>query len=194
MIKKLFISIETLLYITFIIMDFININSTLIKYISIILCFIFALYTKNKFKSLALLFTCLADLFLLVLLKYYELGVFIFIFAQLTYLYYLRNININISNSILILRILIIVIGTIILYLSNNFNLLYELVLIYFSTLLFNCLNAFKVNKKLFALGLLLFICCDICVGLFNTPYSNSVIAFLMWVFYLPSQVLIVLS
>jgi hypothetical protein len=175
-------------------MDFIHINSTLIKYISIILCFIYALFSKKKLKSIALLFTCLADLFLLVLLKHYELGVFIFIFAQLIYLYYLRNIDIKISNSILIFRVLIIIIGTIILYLSNNFNLLYELVLIYFSTLLFNCFNAFIVKEKTFALGLILFICCDVCVGLFNTPYSNSVIAMFMWVFYLPSQVLIVLS
>lgn len=194
MIRKLFITIESLLYITFIIMDFIHINSTLIKYISIILCFIYALYSKKRLKSIALLFTCLADLFLLVLLKHYEVGVFIFIFAQLTYLYYLRNIDIKISNSILVFRVLIIIIGTIILYLSNNLNLLYELVLIYFSTLLFNCFNAFKVKEKTFALGLILFIGCDICVGLFNTPYSNSVIAMLMWVFYLPSQVLIVLS
>jgi uncharacterized membrane protein YhhN len=194
MIKKLFITIESLLYITFIIMDFLDINSTLIKYIGVILCFVYALYSKKKLKSVALLFTCLADLFLLVLLKHYELGVFIFIFAQVTYLYYLRNIDVRISNYILVFRILIIVVGTIILYFSNNFSLLYELVLIYFSTLLFNCLNAFKVKEKTFALGLILFIGCDICVGLFNTPYSDSVIAMLIWMFYLPSQVLIVLS
>ena len=51
----------------------------------------------------------------------------------------------------------------------------------------------------LFALGLTLFVGCDVCVGIFNLPgllpdalYQFSRIG--MWLFYLPSQVLIALS
>ena len=51
------------------------------------------------------------------------------------------------------------------------------------------------------ALGLSLFFLCDVSVGIFNLNYSihgytmlTRVSGFLMWVFYLPSQVLLVLS
>ena len=51
---------------------------------------------------------------------------------------------------------------------------------------------------RLFALGLALFVGCDVCVGLFNalpapSPlYSAASVG--MWLFYLPSQALIALS
>ncbi|MFA7367435.1 MAG: hypothetical protein WC008_03885, partial [Bacilli bacterium] len=62
---------------------------------------------------------------------------------------------------------------------------------------------SFKANP-LFALGLVLFVCCDIFVGLYNlssyvqvgeivNTINTSGIDF-AWGFYLPSQVLIVLS
>ena len=52
-------------------------------------------------------------------------------------------------------------------------------------------------GKWLFAAGLLLFLGCDICVGLRNlaVPYAVREAAYaLNWVFYLPSQVLICLG
>ena len=52
---------------------------------------------------------------------------------------------------------------------------------------------------RLFALGLTLFVGCDVCVGAFNSPglapagaYQFAQVG--MWLFYLPSQVLIALS
>ena len=52
-----------------------------------------------------------------------------------------------------------------------------------------------------FAVGLILFWCCDVCVGIFNIsaglPALKSIgenCGFLIWIFYLPSQVLLVLS
>lgn len=47
----------------------------------------------------------------------------------------------------------------------------------------------------LFACGLALFLLCDICVGLRNLPTSRGELFYhLIWVFYLPSQLLIMLS
>ena len=57
------------------------------------------------------------------------------------------------------------------------------------------------LNERLgrIALGLTLFVGCDLCVGLFNARLSGSLPLHLlvylgMWFFYLPSQVLIALS
>lgn len=52
---------------------------------------------------------------------------------------------------------------------------------------------------RLFSIGLWLFLCCDLCVGLFQNPQlvPPAVSAFVsvgMWLFYLPAQVLIALS
>lgn len=54
-------------------------------------------------------------------------------------------------------------------------------------------------SLALFAWGLSLFVCCDVCVGLWNlsVPLPPALLEFArvgMWLFYLPSQVLIVLS
>ena len=52
---------------------------------------------------------------------------------------------------------------------------------------------------RLFSIGLWLFLCCDLCVGLFQNPQlvPPAVSAFVsvgIWLFYLPAQVLITLS
>ena len=53
-------------------------------------------------------------------------------------------------------------------------------------------------RQRAFALGLTLFVGCDTCVGLFNVLPAGSPLYFPasvgMWLFYLPSQVLIALS
>lgn len=70
---------------------------------------------------------------------------------------------------------------------------------VYFGLLAANTLQAFLDRRGLFALGLLLFMGCDICVGLYNmelglTGLSARLVSVGMWFFYLPSQVLIALS
>ena len=69
---------------------------------------------------------------------------------------------------------------------------------IYFSNLCINAAGAFALKKHLFAIGLLLFILCDLCVGAYDLAlYFDYTLNFAqvgMWFFYLPSQVLIVLS
>lgn len=175
-------------------MDLLKINSDYIKYIGIVLCFLYAIYNKKKYQIISMLFTLVADYFLLLKLDHYEMGVTSFIFAQITYYYFLGNIDKSYFNVFLFIRGFIIIVGTLLLDITSNLTLLNELVLIYFSSLVFNCIQAYLIHNKVFAIGLTLFVCCDICVGLFNINAANSLAAFLMWFFYLPSQVLIVLS
>ena len=73
------------------------------------------------------------------------------------------------------------------------------LAMFYFSQLLSNTILAWTLPAmRIFALGLTLFVGCDICVGLFNVlPTVSplfSAVSVGMWFFYLPSQVLIALS
>lgn len=192
--KRMFLILEGLIYFLFLTLDLFKINSTYIKYLGIILCFIFAIYSEKKVKKIAMFFTLVSDLFLLVLNRYYEIGLISFIIVQLTYFYFLGNINKAYFNMFLYIRGLIIILGSILLVIFNSFTLLNELVLIYFTNLLLNTLEAWLSNNKTLAIGLSLFVCCDICVGLYNINAANNIAAFLMWFFYLPSQVLIVLS
>lgn len=67
--------------------------------------------------------------------------------------------------------------------------------LFYFLTLCLNAIEAFALKKSIsFAAGLLLFICCDLCVGAYNLDIFPAFTWWGSWLFYLPSQVLIVLS
>lgn len=192
--KKPFIIAESIIYVLFLILDILKINSSYIKYLGIILCVIYSIYNRKKYQTISMTFTLIADYFLLLLLNHYELGLISFIGAQLTYFYFLGNMNKDYFNMFLFIRGFIIIAGTLLLRITSNLTLLNELVLIYFSNLVFNCIQAYVVKNKTLAIGLTLFICCDICVGLFNINAANSVAAFLMWFFYLPSQVLIVLA
>lgn len=192
--KPAFLIIESLIYISFIVLDILRLNSTYIKYISIIMCLIYALYNRKKNRSIAMAFTLLADLFLLVLNSHYEIGLLCFIVVQMTYLYFLGNINKGYFNMFLLARGFFIMAGILISLLYMKVTILNVLVIIYFFNLVFNAIQSYVCNQKMFFIGLLLFIFCDICVGIHNINTTNNIATFLMWIFYLPSQVLIVLS
>lgn len=74
--------------------------------------------------------------------------------------------------------------------------------LFYFTNFLCNVLQSWSLRgrgTRLFSAGLTLFLCCDLCVGVFNQPglFPQALDAFArvgMWLFYLPAQVLIALS
>ena len=76
------------------------------------------------------------------------------------------------------------------------------LALAYFSNFLCNTIQSWALpgrRLRLFSLGLTLFLCCDICVGVFNSPgiapgWLEHFSGIGMWLFYLPGQVLIALS
>lgn len=192
--KKTFTFLELLIYICFIVLDFNGLNSTAIKYSGVVLCFLFSLYTNKRIQSLALFFTVVADLFLLVLNNYYEIGIISFIFVQIIYIYFQGNINNPYFNRFLIIRCLLFGAGCLTLIFMKNFSFLNVLVMFYFSNLFSNFLQSLTGNNVLFSIGLGLFVCCDICVGFYNLNVCTSLTSKLMWIFYLPSQVLIALA
>ncbi|MCD8027679.1 MAG: hypothetical protein LUF02_03250 [Erysipelotrichaceae bacterium] len=193
---KYFLIIEFILYIIFLTLDFTKHYSatTPFKYASLVLCFIFSLYSSfyhgDKLISTALFFTMLADWFLLVMNEYEILGLICFIIVQLIYM-------IKLGNNLWIFRIIL---PLLIIFLTNITDIVNIFAIIYFIQLLINTIIVWKDYKNIgfiFALGLTLFICCDICVGLFNITDIGLVHEFTrigMWLFYLPSQVLIVIS
>lgn len=192
--NKHFIIAQFLIYVTFITLDLLHIDSTYIKYLGIILCFGYALLSKKKYRTIAMAFTLIADFFLLVLNKYYEIGLISFIIVQFIYYYFLGNYDKGYFNMFLLIRGFIIICGSIILYTYKSLTLINELVLIYFSNLVLNAIQAYLTSNKILAIGLTLFVCCDICVGLHNINAAYTLATFLMWVFYLPSQILIVIA
>lgn len=190
--QKLFIFTEIIIYFSFIIMDLNHMDSSFIKYSGIFLCFIWSIYKKDKLLSISSFFTLLADYFLLLRNQNYIYGILSFIVVQLLYIYYLY---INDCEMKIDLRIIIFITYLAIAYVNNLLTTFNVFVLFYFSLLLGNFLSSItNKNLKRMSLGLFLFICCDICVGLFNILPSGSIthyISILVWIFYLPSQVLI---
>lgn len=197
-----FLAVQGVLYAAFLTLDLLNIYGpgVWLKYIGILLCLTFSLLCARwggdglVFPALAL--TALADVLLLLVDGLYPLGVLLFLGAQTVYLVRLRRAS---GESRWLLRAALpLVIGAVIaeLGLGTPLNLLAGL---YFSQLLVSTLLAWVTpGQRLFAAGLTLFVCCDLCVAAYNTlapgtglyPFARVG----MWLFYLPSQVLIALS
>lgn len=78
-------------------------------------------------------------------------------------------------------------------------TVLNQLAALYFVNFLVNAFQSLTLrSERLFAAGLWLFLLCDVCVGLRNQPSLLPGLAGAaqvgMWLFYLPGQVLLVLS
>lgn len=204
-----YIGVETLLYIIFVLQDLWNVPSSVTKYLSICICVLAALYLmieKGEMLILgAMAFTLLADTFLLLLDEYYILGVLAFCVVQTLYAGRLVSKS---SGKSIVPRIVLFFVALVII---NSFGVMDMLTVACawsFSQLVSNVMHAFLIRNKFkggwhFVIGLLLFLGCDTCVGLNNLmeyipefPFSGIIplAAFCMWIFYLPAQVLIVLS
>ena len=205
-----FVFIEAILYASFLYYDFVNTTiSEYIKYSSILLCFVVSLILAIKkrsictvFTSIAILFTCLSDYFLL-LSKDYELfyiGIFTFFIAQIFYAFIInkqakiKRLPLDIGIRVALTTALVIV------AISIKLDALTTCALIYFIELLSNFIMSLipsKENKKflLLSLAFFLFILCDVNVALNNLSIENQsfkfAIYFMMWLFYLPSQVIL---
>ncbi|MCR5078902.1 MAG: hypothetical protein K6B65_03150 [Bacilli bacterium] len=154
------------------------------------------------FLWIALLFTLGADVFLLLVNDFYEVGVSLFIVAQIVHFlrgarHYYKKDRVYLAITIALRAVLCIVapLLTIPLDMVSPTNIL---TMIYFPNLIMNFVDgvyiAVKVNRRLglfLSVGFLLFIGCDICVGLSNVglPLWN-----LIWIFYGPSQIVLALS
>lgn len=209
---SILIFIELLIYIYFVNGDITESYETkYIKYISIILIvlytIIYSLINKkiNLFFSLGLLFTLFADTFLLLLDNYYEVGLICFNLVQTYYFIGLKNQIKKIFIPQAFLRI-VIFISCLIIGITID-DLVSLLSLSYISFLIFNILSLLffseKKKEEIFLLiGLILFLLCDISVGINNIAYSldisyknkqiiDSITDVTMWLFYLPSQIII---
>lgn len=198
--------------------------STTLKYIGILLCLILSFIIGNRghdkedvrLLQIAFCFTASADL-CLVILKYHILGIILFCFVQMTYIVrHNRGTGTGFRLSIIILSIIIVFLLELII---NNFNfgvngIDKKLIMIgsIYSILL--CCSVFtawrtfsgklypKYSCYFISMGMTLFFLCDINVGVsgvisdifINGINIGAVSRFLVWIFYLPSQVLLALS
>jgi hypothetical protein len=223
---KALLYIVAILYISFLIIDFFNIDfyisSEKIKYLCILICFFISILTSkdvNEAKDIhllqmGLLLTLLADLCLLIL-NYFTLGVAIFCLVQITYSvrYTYRKKCITPKYFIIFFSIIMTLYSIIYLFIMK-IDILFPIAFFYAICLITSVTNAIKAykdnsypapNKYMIALAMILFLLCDINVGLYNiTSFTANtsiylkeiahISGFLMWFYYLPSQVLLCLS
>ncbi|ERJ13202.1 lysoplasmalogenase family protein [Haloplasma contractile] len=211
-----FLLISLILYILFIVFPG-HVPVKTLKYIGILLCYGYSNLLTNQSVAdtwlvrIALFFTVIADYFLLVIGEYVLVGVSVFSIVQILYgvrLARLNVCNIKVSHSILLRGIVITLFQLIGLFTLNHNNLLTLITFFYIANLVTNVMLAIWGYKRniIFTIGLLLFLCCDLFVGLYNSQdYINITSDSLgyklltapfdvIWLFYYPSQVLITIS
>lgn len=199
-----FLSAEGVLYAAFLALDLTGRGSMTIsiKYGGILLCLGFAALCAarggDRLVPPALAFTACADWFLLVRNDRYALGIILFLCVQTVYLLRLRTAG---APAAWPLRSGLALGAGLAVYAAGQAVPLNLLAALYFSQLLSNTVLAWTLKGKrwrTFALGLTLFVGCDVCVGLFNVLARSSPLypaaSVGMWLFYLPSQALIALS
>lgn len=207
-----FLCTQAGLYSAFLTLDLLQVGSgwsTALKYGSILLCFLLSCGggqdPDRRLVRAALGVTLLADLFLLVLGRWYLAGVGAFCVVQALYFVRLRRLRGGRVWPRLLLRLAL---SAAVLLVAERFSALEPLTVLsvfYFTQLAANALESLFPGRRYaaFSAGLVLFVCCDLCVGLQNLsaflPVSGhgGLFAFArvgMWLFYLPSQVLITLS
>ena len=181
-------------------------------------------FCKNKrdwfWLTLALGFTLAADYFL-VLHDWHLLGVAVFCFAHLAYIGRALAGNRQIVTSAelrqkdryrgpvlgagsykLVIALLAVIAAaiTIAFFVPIGIFIVTVLYAVLFVTNIYVNARYLQHNRKLAITGLLLFAACDICVLLFNLPvYMGAPVWLrgvfpLIWVFYLPSQILLSVS
>ena len=165
------------------------------------LSFSYGNYARNKHDvyllRAAMLLTLTAD-FCMLILGENEIGVLIFCLVQI--IYNLRYTNLKRTAGLLavLFSISCIVIQLAIWGLLEKLSILYA---VCFTFSLFGAAKSFKAycfpNNYLMVLGMTLFMLCDINVLLYNIDTFAStrwIFSNLIWVFYLPSQILLALS
>lgn len=194
----LFLALEGALYAVFLALDLTGQGGQTVplKYAGVLLCLLYAalcaLRGGGRLIPAALALTAAADWFLLVRGDHFALGVALFLGVQTLYLLRLRTAG---APWAYWLRMGLPLLMGVIVWRLGLLSPLNLLVCLYFSQLLSNAALAWTVpGQRRFAAGLTLFVGCDVCVGLFNLGLAAPFSGVGMWLFYLPSQVLITLS
>lgn len=203
-----FAALELLLYALFLYYDLCGISgnghfsSTGLKFLGIALCFLAALHWSseggNRLMAWALGFTVAADVCLLLIGSYYLVGVGCFCVVQA--LYFCRILRMNGGKTLWWLRALLFALVLGALWYLGQLTPLHAMLALYGTTFLCNVIQSLGSRTSgLFLAGILLYLLCDLCLALCYAPIELSGIVsdFLMiatWMFYLPGQVLLVLS
>lgn len=207
-----FAAVELIIYITFQALRFSAGDDAIwLKYIGILICLAVAglncSFYGNDAKMLlgGLFFTAVSDMFILILKQaYYLPGVCTFICVQIFYFARIYLISGKKPYISLAVRAVIVTVALIVLGVKGMLTPLTGVCAFYFPQLLCNVIDSaflIKISKRyiLFFIGLILFMGCDICVGIYNLDLNLAADAvntvnILIWTFYLPAQTLIVLS
>lgn len=212
---KLILIIILIIYISFISVEIFKIETKIsmnsIKYISIVFCFLITLISKEniinkrdiKLLQIGMFFTLIADLFL-VILDYHIAGVITFAIVQMIYITRYTE-----GKSSYIIKGLIggFISISIIYFVINRYVIKFEyLILIgfFYAICIFISIlksiearkkNTYpKPNKNMIIWGMILFALCDLNVALARIESIHNISSSLIWIFYLPSQVLLSLS
>ena len=185
------------------------------SYLAIIIVALFALFACKctgtaHFIRFGIFATLAADYFLIIAEDAQLEGVLCFIVVQLLYCFYLifseSRIGVCTFNTTLRIALSVLLVVFAFALLGEDTDTLSIVSVIYYANLISNIVFAFMLGKgnRLFAVGLVLFAMCDLCIGMqvLSEDYlDNNALSFfysdmlnLPWVFYQPSQVLIALS
>lgn len=208
MMRRMFLLSEALLYAAFLTLDLIGAApsvSMLLKFAAIILVAFAGLTTvrtpDGRTVAAALALTVAADVFLLLLDAHYIAGVALFICVQA--LYTIRLCALSGANRTLHLTARVLLAGFAAALIGARLGRVETLAAAYIIWFFMNLAQSIALAAGLrtkrtvrFAAGLALFFLCDLCVGVHNLPPSalSGFADVAMWAFYLPGQVLIVLS
>lgn len=196
-----YLIIQLILYSLILFIDT-NIRVEFTTYSVIVLNMIMGVYlliiNKNKdniYSLFALIFTLVSDTFLIFDINKI-IAMISFCIVQILYMLKIKIIlSKNKFNYYEIIRISVITIAIIILSIIYK-DILISITTFYFIMLIFNLFESIPLikNNWLIPIGLLLFILCDIFVGI-DFLYINLNISFnIIWFFYTPSQVFLTLS
>lgn len=204
--SKIILFIQLLLYIIFLYLDIKGEGSHLsskLKFISTLLCLILVLLSRDswyderdgRLVSLALSFTVLADVILLFTVEFH-IGIVIFCVTHLLWLHR-YGVDLLAPGAILAFAVM----GSLII---KSYELRLVVLALIYGILIISVTIAAKKSelpipaKRLAFVGMVLFLLCDVNVFLFNALESGNTLYYYvsvgMWLFYLPSQVLLALS
>ncbi|MBR5140715.1 MAG: YwaF family protein [Clostridia bacterium] len=193
-------------------------NERILSYGLIVLCAFFALIFNDRsnvavLTAIALVFTVLADTFLVLMTDGNKLIAMLF-FSVVQLLYFIRVFSENRTAGLrgvhIAVRVLVLAtsLAATLYVLGERSDALSIASMLYFANLIVNVIFSFFNFKKasIFAIGLLLFAFCDVFVGLSMIgeyiSLSEGSLVYkvlsskinLVWLFYAPSQILIALS
>ncbi len=200
--------------------DFV-LSSSIIKFISILFCLLISIISNPLYKQsrdifllqLGLIFTVMADYIFLIQGQYFSLAITFFSISQIIYI--LRYLEDNSFERIINLGIVYLVINISYMTLGRVYEIEYPIFIGLFYAIclilsVYGALERYRANRyeytnRLILLGMLLFLLCDINVGLNyilgeirqggpNLNLIQSISSISIWAYYLPSQILLSLS